>query len=411
MDGVRPGVNLIETPRGRRILFAVLYFGEGAPIGFIWWALPTLLRERGVGLDEIGGLSALLVLPWALKFLWAPLVDIARGPAFTLRGWIGASQGLMVVTLVALAVAGPQASMASLRVILLLHALAAATQDVAVDALAIRSTDESERGDINAWMQAGMLSGRALFGGGALLLVSIAGERAAVALLAVAVAATTSIALAYRDVSSARQRSDAGVGFLAHLAAAFGRRSTWLALGFAALGGAAFEAAGVLVGPMLTDTGVNTATIGAFLSVPAAGLMLGGGLAGGRLCRTVGTVSTVAASGTLMAIVVAILWPAAAGGSAAGTWTALSALYLLIGAFTVASYSFFMDRTDPDLGSTQFSAYMAATNLCESWAGRVGGSLAASRGYGAAFGAMAAVSLAALPLVFWARLRTRQESR
>jgi len=411
MGDVRSRVNLIETPRGRRVLFTVLYFGEGAPIGFIWWALPTLLRERGVGLDEIGSLSALLVLPWALKFLWAPLIDIARGPFFTLRGWITASQGLMVVTLAALAVAGPGASMSGLRVILLLHAFAAATQDVAVDALAIRSTDESERGGINAWMQAGMLSGRALFGGGALLLVSVAGERAAVALLAAAVAATASIALAYRDLSSAQPRAAPGAGFAAHLAAAFGRRSTWLALGFAAVGAAGFEAAGVLVGPMLTDVGVSTRSIGAFLSFPAAGLMLLGGLAGGRLCRVVGTVSTVAASGAMVAVVVTILWPVAAGVDATATWTTLSALYLLIGAFTVASYAFFMDRTDRDLGSTQFSAYMGATNLCEAWAGRVGGAVAASRGYGVAFGLMAAVSLAAIPLVFWAGLSSHKESR
>lgn len=402
---MRSGANLIETARGRRFLFAVLYFGEGAPIGFVWWALPTLLRQRGATLEEIGSLAAVLVLPWALKFLWAPVVDVARGPRFTLRGWILASQAAMVVTLLALAAAGPAVPLTTLRTILLLHAFAAATQDVSVDALAIRSTGERERGAINAWMQAGMLLGRALFGGGALLVADAMGERAAVLLLAAAVAVTMPVALAYRDfTTTTRDQARRSSRFGKHLAQAFRAPSTWLALAFAALGAAAFESAGVLVGPMLVDRGVASSSIGAFLSLPAAALMALGGLLGARGCRALGTRRTITVSGIAVAALVALLSPASGGGPVA--WATLSLLYFGIGCFTVATYAFFMDRTDRELGSTQFSAYMAATNLCESWSGRAGGALAAARGYGFTFGCMAAVSLAALPLIWFGRPRS-----
>jgi len=48
---------------GRIALFTLLYLSEGAPIGFIWWALPTLLRTAGVSVPKITELTAMLVLP------------------------------------------------------------------------------------------------------------------------------------------------------------------------------------------------------------------------------------------------------------------------------------------------------------------------------------------------------------
>lgn len=80
-------------------------------------------------------------------------------------------------------------------------------------------------------------------------------------------------------------------------------------------------------------------------------------------------------------------------------WIALSTLYFAIGTFTVSSYGLFMDLTDRELGSTQFSTFMAATNLCESWAGYSAGILVASHGYSTAFGWMALATVAALPLL------------
>ena len=51
-----------------------------------------------------------------------------------------------------------------------MHALAASTQDVAIDALAIGAVPPQTRGRLNGAMQAGMLTGRSVFGGGMLIL-------------------------------------------------------------------------------------------------------------------------------------------------------------------------------------------------------------------------------------------------
>jgi MFS family permease len=74
-------------------------------------------------------------------------------------------------------------------------------------------------------------------------------------------------------------------------------------------------------------------------------------------------------------------------------------MYFFVGFFTAVSYALFMDLTDPRLGATQFSAYMAATNGCESWSAFAGGRMVAAQGYPAAFLAMSAVSLLGLPLL------------
>jgi len=75
----------------------------------------------------------------------------------------------------------------------------------------------------------------------------------------------------------------------------------------------------------------------------------------------------------------------------------LTLLYFGIGLFTAASYAFFMDITEPRLAATQFSAFMGATNLCESWSAFTIGRMIALFGYPAAFIGISVLSLAALP--------------
>lgn len=105
-------------------------------------------------------LTSIVILPWAFKFLWAPLVDVLRGPRWGRRGWVVSTQVLMGLSLLPLAVLDWQSSLGLLFGLLLLHAFAAATQDVAIGAWAISITPPEELGAINGWMQSGMLVGR-----------------------------------------------------------------------------------------------------------------------------------------------------------------------------------------------------------------------------------------------------------
>ena len=68
--GAVPDANTVK----KLTLLGSLYLAQGLPDGFFRQTLPVMLRREGVSLEGIG-LATLLMLPWGLKFLWAPLVD------------------------------------------------------------------------------------------------------------------------------------------------------------------------------------------------------------------------------------------------------------------------------------------------------------------------------------------------
>ena len=81
-------------------LLLSLYLAQGLPVGFLTQALPAILRKNNVSLAAIGGFG-LLMAPWALKFLWAPVVDRYFSPQWgQSRSWIIPTQFLTILLLV-----------------------------------------------------------------------------------------------------------------------------------------------------------------------------------------------------------------------------------------------------------------------------------------------------------------------
>lgn len=400
-------MNLLSTPRGRRLLFAGLYFSEGAPMGFLWWALPTRLRGAGVAPEEIAALVALLVLPWTLKVLVAPAVDLLRSSRFGLRGWILAAQAMMGLTLLPLLLLDLEQDFDAILVALVAHALCAATQDAAIDTLALRTVPVAERGAITGWMQLGMLSARSLFGGGALLVAARLGDDAIVWLLIAATWSTGALLVVGVPRDAVPPPEGALRARFGRFAARFGamlrRRSTWLGFAVATLAGAGFKSLTAIAGPFLVDRGASQETIGLFFLVPAVVGMAIGALLGGRIADRSGRRGAVArfelaAAAIVVAIGAAALLPALED-RIAPFLVLLGVLYVAIGCATAALYALFMDLTDPALAATQFCLFMAGINLCEAWSTRALGSLISAWGYGWAFMAMATVSALSLLLL------------
>jgi MFS transporter, PAT family, beta-lactamase induction signal transducer AmpG len=153
---------VISLKTRRKILFSLLYLGEGAPIGFIWWTLPTLWKDAGMGVPEITAFTSVVIFPWIFKFIWSPLIDVFRNEKWNFKAWILGAQSMMILSLL------PLLFMDFSPVIfpfLFIHAIAASTQDAAIDAYAISVTPKEELGSVNGWMQFGMLAGRAGIGG------------------------------------------------------------------------------------------------------------------------------------------------------------------------------------------------------------------------------------------------------
>jgi MFS family permease len=115
-------------------------------------------------------LARVLALPWALKVLWAPLVDRFSSPRFGRRkSWIVPMQLLLAGSCIAAALFPlSRETLTPFLVCVLLMNLFAATQDIAVDGLAVDLLSERELGAGNAAQVVGYKIGM-LVGGGLLV--------------------------------------------------------------------------------------------------------------------------------------------------------------------------------------------------------------------------------------------------
>ncbi|MFY0580935.1 MFS transporter [Cystobacter fuscus] len=191
-------------------LLTSLYFSQGLPFGFFTQALPVLLRKQGLSLPAIG-LANLLALPWALKFLWAPVMDRYGSERLgRRRGYILPLQFLSAALLLGLALPEGSASVPTLLVAMLLVNLLAATQDVATDGLAVDLLEPEELGWGNGIQVAGYRVGMIVGGGLMLLIFDALGWRPTLVCLGVLLLVATVPVALFREPPARAPRSAEG---------------------------------------------------------------------------------------------------------------------------------------------------------------------------------------------------------
>src|SRR5262245_5873067 len=161
---------------GRLFTFFFLYMTEGIPLGFTATAIATQMRRQGLGPAEIGSFVASLYLPWAFKFAYGPFVDVISSDRWGRRRvWIVGAQVMMVLTLMTALPVHFSTELKLFTLLILVHNIFGATQDVAIDALAVNVLRENERGLANGLMFGGAYLGQALGGSGVLFLAPLIG--------------------------------------------------------------------------------------------------------------------------------------------------------------------------------------------------------------------------------------------
>ena len=161
-----------RDPRVVAILF--LGFTSGLPLALTTGTLAIWVARAGVDKTTIG-LFALVGMPYALKFLWAPLIDQMRLPFLTARlgqrrGWAVFIQGVLMASLVALGASRPESTPWLTAFLAMLVAFCSASQDIVVDAYRIDILTERQQGAGAAVTQAGYRLGLLASGAGALFL-------------------------------------------------------------------------------------------------------------------------------------------------------------------------------------------------------------------------------------------------
>lgn len=395
------------TPTFKWGLLLALYFSQGLPFGFFTQALPVLLREDGVSLSRIG-LSGLLFLPWALKWLWAPWVD-AHGLR---KHWIIPLQLATILTAVALAMA--DGSLFWLKIAIVLCALFAATQDVPTDALAVNLLKPAERGLGNAVQVGGYRLGMVLGGGVLMIVLDQLGWSAA--FLAMAAFLALTLVPVWRfpeqqvlppvDVRAPRASPLAGVWARLRLPG-MGALLIWLvAYKFGD------SMASSMVKPYLVDAGWSKTEIGLWAGIAGSGGGLLGALLGGLAADRWGRRRALLFCGLAQTAAVAIYAVHAMGVGGVGLLQAAVALeHLLGGMATVALFTLMMDASDPAHAGTDYTLQACVIVIATGLAGFAGGLLGDALGYAAMFALSTLLSGAGCVLLLWALAAGRVPAR
>lgn len=152
---------LSDSPRVRFATGTMMYFAQGIPQGLLSITIPAWLASQGVSAADIGSYLAVIVLPWAFKLVTGPLMDRYQfRPMGKRRPWVLAAQlGLSLSLLALMLIENPVEQIGLLMLIGALINSFAATQDVAVDGMAIDLTPVRQQGRLNAFMSFGKAVG------------------------------------------------------------------------------------------------------------------------------------------------------------------------------------------------------------------------------------------------------------
>ena len=165
-------------------VIVVLYLAHALPLYFFNVAMPAILRSQGVDLRWIGMLS-LLYLPWAFKFLWAPLVDRHyRHSHGRRRTWLWLTQAALVAGILLLALTGLEHGLLLFVLVSLWISTFAATQDIAIDGYTVESLAAEEHRLGSMAQSMGVALGSMLGGAGVLWLYQVSGWQTALLILA-----------------------------------------------------------------------------------------------------------------------------------------------------------------------------------------------------------------------------------
>ncbi|MEE4162461.1 MAG: MFS transporter [Woeseiaceae bacterium] len=152
---------LAESARMRYAAGSSMYFAQGIPYGLMNIAVPAWLATQGVGAGQIASFLAVIILPWAFKLLSGPLMDRYQFlPMGRRRPWVlGAQLGMTLSFFSLVVIDNPAEQIGLLMMLGLFINVFAATQDVAVDGMAIDVTPVNEQGRLNGFMVFGKAIG------------------------------------------------------------------------------------------------------------------------------------------------------------------------------------------------------------------------------------------------------------
>ena len=274
-----------------------LYFGQGVPYVVVMALSVVMYKNLGISNTDIALYTSWLYLPWVIKPLWSPVVDMLR----TKRLWIVTLQLAIgaAFALVALTLPMPHFFQMTLAVFWLL-AFSSATHDIAADGFYMLALEEHRQaafvGVRSTFYRVATIAGQ----GGLVFVAGTLGEHTGNVTLAWSIvfcilAGMFFVLFAWHRFALPRPEGDRPSvegtrpleGFLHAFASFFRRGDIWIVLGFLLLFRFGEAQALKLVAPFLLDPasqgglGLTTADVGLVYGTFGVLALTLGGLLGG----------------------------------------------------------------------------------------------------------------------------------
>ncbi|MEM7181430.1 MAG: MFS transporter [Spirochaetota bacterium] len=382
-------------------LLSCLYIAQGLPFGFFTQSLPTLLRNQGMSLEVIG-FSSVLALPWAFKFLWAPILDIWG----MRKVWILVMNLLAVSTILLLSNLSLQVLANDAFVLFagfFLLNLFSATQDIAADGIAVNQLEEDERGFGNGIQVAGYRVGMILGGGLLLAWFSQIGWQYSLWILALLLLFTTLPVFFFQEKAyHAKEEKLRFQDFVAFIK--IPGMGIWSLVVITYKFGEHFG--GAMIRPLLVDEGLGIEDIALVLGSVGFATGLLGALVGGWSVAILGRYKALFGFGILQALAIAAWALIPMGFTSITMLYALSALEHFTGGLaTSVLFTIMMDHCRKEYAGSDYTIQACLVVLMNMLAAILSGVSANSFGYEFHFLLAGGLGVVSLPLIFCYRNR------
>lgn len=427
------GARIYLEPRLIQIL--LLGFASGLPLALSFGTLSVRLTEDGISKAAIG-LFAAVGTPYALKFIWAPLIDQLRLPGLARlfghrRSWLLLTQAAVILTMLGLGLSDPAADPWTTALWAVLLAFASASQDIVIDAYRVERLPEDRQGAGAAMVVFGYRLGMLASGAGALYLAAYFDWFTAYAVMAGAMGLGVLAVLAGPEprvdrshAAEAEARAErvlerlgaggpigrAGAWLHAAVVAPFQefltRPHAWLILAFVAFYKFGDSLAGVMTNPFLVDIGFDKTQIAEISKLFGFWASMVGFWAGGTLLGALGTVRSLWICGILQALSnLAFMVQAEAGPDVAVLAAVIGFENLAGGMGTAVFVAYMSSLCNVSYTATQYALLSSFMAVARTWLSSSSGIMAEELGWSAFF---LATTVAAIPGLILLRLVSRR---
>ncbi|ECA1950221.1 yersiniabactin-associated zinc MFS transporter YbtX [Salmonella enterica subsp. enterica serovar Virchow] len=396
MSDVQSNIKPLTLTTGR-VMFAIagVYVTQSLVSALSMQSLPALVRAAG-GTLALAGATTLFMLPWALKFIWAPWIERWRLPPdsperhsrmLILRGQIALAAILTIA-----AVMGwfgqeegfPAAQIVALFGLFMVAGTVASTIDIASDGFCVDQLTHTGYGWGNSVQVGGSYLGMMCGGGVFLMLSAVSGWP--VAMLAMAILIMVLSLPLWRVAEPARATSIPHVPALGYT---LKRRQTRLGLLLVLMLNSGMRFVLPLLAPLLLDHGLSMSALGALFSGGNVAAGIAGTLAGGLLMKyaSPGRALFVAygTQGIALLAVVMTLMMAPGHLLLPGLQCLVIVQSISLACGLVCLYAMLMSLSSPLQAGVDFTLFQCTDAAVAILAGIIGGIVAQHFGYTACF--------------------------